>query len=170
MKVSSLNYQKTLALTLFLILGAKLSTVSAQKVEVIQFDQLNTIITEKDAPIRVINFWATWCAPCIKELPQFEALYEKYKSQNMEVILVSMDFVENLDDKVKKFALKKSLKSKLYLLNETDYNSFIDKIDPTWSGAIPATLIVDSRKNKRIFFEKEFKEGELENSYLNFIK
>jgi len=85
------------------------------------------------------------------------------------MVLVSVDFVEDIDTRVKDFVKKKNLQSNLYLWDETDFNSFIDKIDPGWSGAIPATLMIDYRNDKRYFYEKEFKVGELEKAYLNFI-
>ncbi|PIB34072.1 hypothetical protein BFP72_00825 [Reichenbachiella sp. 5M10] len=169
MKSPHANYKKTIGLTFALLLWMGIHMATAQEIQVIKYEELNQIIQKQDGKTRVINFWATWCAPCVKELPQFEALYEKYKNKNTEVILVSMDFADQLDAKVKKFAAKKNLKSTLYLLDETDYNSFIDKIDPAWSGAIPATLMIRSKTNTRIFIEKEFKEGELEKVYLNFI-
>ncbi|MGL1888526.1 MAG: TlpA family protein disulfide reductase [Reichenbachiella sp.] len=162
-----MNKIKTLTVVVALFL--LYSPVLSQQIEVIKFDDLDKMLkADVDNPV-IYNFWATWCGPCIKELPQFEALNKKYKSSGLKVVLVSMDFVENLDPKVKKFINKKQLKSTLYLLDEIDYNSFIDKIDPQWSGAIPATIMIDSRNNKRAFFEKEFKEGELEKTYLEFI-
>jgi len=145
------------------------SSVFAQELKVIKYPDLAKIIAQEDSPIKVINFWATWCKPCVKELPQFEALNEKYKSEGLKLILVSLDFAEEADTRVKQFVDKKNLKSSLYLLDETDYNSFIDKIDPRWSGAIPATLMIDYRNDKRDFYEKEFKEEELEKTYLKFI-
>lgn len=170
LKVSKHKPKTITGLVLLTLLLTSSRLLPAQEIQVIKFDQLHQIITDKNAPVRVINFWATWCAPCVKELPQFEDLLDKYKNSPTEVILVSMDFVQNLDSKVKKFAEKKNLKSKLYLLDETDYNSFIDRIDPSWSGAIPATLIMDARNEKRTFLEKEFTEGELEKAYLDFIQ
>ncbi|MCV9388849.1 TlpA family protein disulfide reductase [Reichenbachiella ulvae] len=152
------------------VLSLVISTSQAQNIEVIKYEKLESILNAKTDNNRVINFWATWCGPCVKELPQFEALLEKYKNENLEVILVSMDFASNLEGKVKKFVEKKGLKSKLYLLDETDYNSFIDKIDPSWSGAIPATMMLSARNEKKLFLEKEFKEGELEKAYLDFTK
>ena len=154
---------------LSLILVSFCSVGYAQEISVIKYPELLEMINESANKTRVINFWATWCGPCVKELPQFEGLNEKYKNQNTEVILVSFDFVEQLETKVKTFVNKKGLKSKIYLLDETDYNAFIDKVDPSWSGALPATMIVDSRKNKRLFLEKEFDQGELEKVYLEFI-
>ena len=145
---------------IFLILSYG-NEVSGQKVEVIKFTQLQEIMNAKDGSVKVINFWATWCKPCIEELPYFEDVHKEYAEDGIEVVLVSMDFVEDLDTKVKFFVEKKQLKSKLYLLDETDYNKIIDKVDTRWSGAIPATLIVDNKKNKRDFYERQFKEGEL---------
>lgn len=157
-----------LGITLMML--SAFTPVDAQNIEVIKYNQLESILDSKTNDNRVVNFWATWCGPCVKELPQFEALLEKYKSENLEVILVSLDFANNLDSKVQKFVEKKGLKSTLYLLDETDYNSFIDKIDPSWSGAIPATMMLSARNEKKLFLEKEFKEGELEKAYLDFIK
>lgn len=147
-----------------------LNLSKAQSVEVIKYPDLAKLISVPSEKNKVINFWATWCRPCVKELPQFLDLYEKYNSENLELSLISFDFVEDLDNKLIPFLTKKNIKAKVYLLDETDYNSFIDKVDPTWSGAIPATLMVASESNKRVFIEKEFAENELEKVYLNFIK
>ncbi|WP_422361460.1 TlpA disulfide reductase family protein [Reichenbachiella sp.] len=146
------------------------SQAPAQSVEVIKYPDLAKLISTPSEKHKVINFWATWCRPCIKELPQFLALYEKYNEENLELSLVSFDFVEDLENKLKPFVSKKSIEAKVYLLDETDYNAFIDKVDPSWSGAIPATLLVAKGNSKRKFIEKEFSENELEKVYLNFIK
>lgn len=140
----------------------------AQMVEVIKYPDLANLIASQSEKNKVINFWATWCRPCVKELPQFLDLYEKYNTENLELTLVSFDFVEDLESKLEPFVSKKNINAKVYLLDETDYNAFIDKVDPSWSGAIPATLMI--AKGKRKFIEKEFSEDELEKVYLNFIK
>ncbi|MDN5215733.1 TlpA disulfide reductase family protein [Fulvivirgaceae bacterium BMA12] len=151
---------KNSALIIFLIAFSTYK-VTGQKVEVIKFPELQQIINEDNADLKVINFWATWCKPCIEELPYFEEINRNYKKNDLEVILVSLDFVEQVDTKVKDFVEKEALASKLYLLDETDYNKIIDSIHTSWSGAIPATLIVDNRKNKKDLYERQFKEGEL---------
>lgn len=138
-------------------------------VDVIKFADLDELIQNNSSDLMVVNFWATWCAPCVKELPQFEKLLTKYENQGLKVVLVSFDFVEQLEKKVIPFVKKKDIKSDVMLLDETDYNSFIDKIDSKWSGAIPATLMLDNRNGNRRFFEKEFKEGELEEAFNNFV-
>lgn len=161
--------RRTVILGVVLISIFFISGAEGQEVRVIKFADLEEIISEKNGHSKIINFWATWCKPCIKELPQFEALGEKFKGSGLEVVLVSFDFSRDLDRRLKPFVEKKKLKSTVVLLDETDYNSFIDKVDKTWSGAIPATLMVDYRNGNKKFFEREFKEGELESTYLQFI-
>ncbi|WP_420582270.1 TlpA disulfide reductase family protein [Reichenbachiella sp.] len=161
---------KTIFLISLLVCGFTASQSLAQSIEVIKYPELAKLINTPTEKHKVINFWATWCRPCIKELPQFLELYEKYNEENLELSLVSFDFVEELENKLKPFVEKKNIKAKVYLLDETDYNAFIDKVDPSWSGAIPATLFVAKGNSKRRFIEKEFSENELEKVYLNFIK
>ena len=135
--------------------------IKAQPVKIIKSPELFQMIDhcENSTSLKVYNFWATWCAPCIRELPQFESLNESFG--NVDVTLVSIDDVDLLEKKVKPFIQKKNIKSSVALLDETDFNDLITRIDENWSGAIPATLIVDCRNGSTIFFEKEFKEGEL---------
>lgn len=135
--------------------------LSAQSAKMIKIDGLQKMIDGKSDKIQVINFWATWCAPCIKELPQFEKMNASRDDVTISLVSVDIDLDPN-PDKVYRFVDRKKLKSDVYILNETNPNSWIDKIDPAWSGAIPATLIVNSQTGKRKFVEKELKEGELD--------
>tara|TARA_A100001011_G_C14295705_1_gene838323 strand:+ start:1134 stop:1505 length:372 start_codon:yes stop_codon:yes gene_type:complete len=105
----------------------------------------------------VVNFWATWCAPCIKELPYFEALN---KNQNIDVLLVSLDFPQHKESRLLPFIIKNQLQSKVVHLDDTNENFWINAIDTTWSGAIPATIIYNNQK--RGFYERLFTQKELE--------
>src|SRR5690606_11602895 len=99
--------------------------------------------------------------PCIKELPYFEQLHKE--RQDVKVTLVSMDM--DLDPnpaKVHKFIARKEIQSEVLILNERDPNSWIDKIEKEWSGALPATLIINTTTGQRIFVEKELHDGDLE--------
>lgn len=133
---------------------------NAQEIKVIQVENLESLIHTNNEKIQIINFWATWCGPCVKELPYLESAGVKM-SDVVDVHLVTVDFVEDLE-KVKKFVERKQLKSNLYLIDNVDYNSWIDKVDKSWSGAIPATLILNPKSGKRKFLERELKEGELD--------
>ncbi|MBL6447415.1 TlpA family protein disulfide reductase [Fulvivirga sp. 29W222] len=131
----------------------------AQKAEVIKFDRLEALISQESEKVMVINFWATWCGPCVKELPYFKKL--DAENEDVNVYLISLDFVEKLD-RVNAFIERKELVSPVLLLDEMDYNSWIDKVDESWSGAIPATLVINAATGQRKFVEKELEEGELE--------
>lgn len=137
------------------------SRAQAQQVEVIKFDKLQQLRQQPHDTLYVVNFWATWCRPCIKELPYFEAANQKYKNQPVKVVLISMDAVEDLDSRMKPFVQKRGLKSKLLLLDEVDGNSWIDKIEPKWSGAIPATMVYNNKRGTYEFREAEMTEQEL---------
>lgn len=137
------------------------SSVFSQSVEPVKLVDLQKIIQGAGERVLVINFWATWCAPCIKELPYFEKLNAEDK--NAEVILVSMDYdLDPNTEKVNRFVTRKKIKSRVLVLTESDPNSWIDKIDKRWSGALPATLVVNAKIGKRELTQGELGEGELE--------
>lgn len=138
----------------------------AQKVEVVKFADLQSKILAAETPLTVFNFWATWCGPCIKELPHFDEL--ETQNKNIKVYLISLDFPDQLE-KVKNFVNKRSLKSEVLFLNEKDPDDYMPKVSEEWTGAIPATLFVTDL-GKTYFHEKSFTKEELEvavNKYLN---
>ncbi len=107
----------------------------------------------EDDRVHIINFWATWCAPCVKELPYIDAITEKYPD-DVKVTLVSLDFPRQVKKRLIPFMDKHQLKSEVVLLEDGKVNDWIDKVDPSWSGAIPATVVW--YQGKKQFYEKEF--------------
>jgi thiol-disulfide isomerase/thioredoxin len=143
------------------VLSIITSAAYGQRIESVKLADLQKIIHSSSERILVINFWATWCAPCIKEIPLFEKLH--LESKEVEVLLVSMDY--DLDpniQKVEKFQFRKKIQSRILFLMETDPNAWIEKIDKRWSGALPATLVINSKNGKREFVQRELEEGDLE--------
>ena len=132
----------------------------AQQAEVIKFGKLHSLLDEKGEQVHIINFWATWCAPCVKELPLFEALNAK-NDPRVRVTLISLDFADELN-KVNAFIKRRKIKSPVLLLDEIDYNSWIDRVEKSWGGAIPATLFLNQQTGQRKFVDRELKQGELE--------
>src|SRR5687768_9448169 len=120
----------------FVLLCFIVSVATAQQAETVKLEKLRQLINQKSDKILVVNFWATWCAPCIKELPLFEKLTGEKKT-GIEIYLVSMDLdLDPNPEKVYRFIDRKKLQSTVLLLDEKDPNSWIDKIDTAWSGAL----------------------------------
>jgi len=128
------------------------------KVPIIRLHQLEERLLKGGDTTFVVNFWATWCGPCVKELPYFEAL----DTARAKVLLVSLDFEDVLETKVIPFVEKRQLRSEVMLLNEHSPNDFIPRVSGEWSGAIPATLFVNTQRGIRDFYEGSFEAGELE--------
>ena len=112
-----------------------------------KFDDLEGIFHFKNDTTYVINFWATWCKPCIEELPYIEAFRLKNKDKKIKVILCSLDFPNQLENKLLPFIRKEKLAATVIVLLDGKYNDWIDKVSPEWSGAIPATYIYNNDKN-----------------------
>lgn len=126
---------------------------SAQDVSSYKAEDLMTRIKSNPDTFYVVNFWATWCAPCIKELPEFDKLVNACSPKPVKVLLVSLDFPKDYPQKIEKFIRKKDLAHEVVWLNETKANEFIPKIAEEWQGSIPATLLYYGESQYRSFFE-----------------
>lgn len=125
---------------------------NAQTIPAYKAETLAQRIKNTDT-LYIVNFWATWCGPCVKELPEFEKLRKAYEGKPVKIILVSLDFKEEYEKRIPWFIKKKELKHEVVWLNETNANTFIPKIEPSWQGSIPATLIINARNEYRNFYE-----------------
>lgn len=114
----------------------------------------------------VVNFWATWCQPCVAELPNFEKINTGYKNQKVKVILVSLDMKKHVESNLIPFIQKRNLQSHVVHLSDPDANAWIGKVEPSWSGAIPATVIYN--KKKRNFYEQSFTYEQLQKELKQF--
>ena len=151
-------------LWIFLVFFA--CTPSAKtEVDVVDMDQLESLYSKDQNTLYVVNFWATWCKPCVQEMPLFNKLSQK-EMAGVEVIMVSLDFPEDMDKKLKPFLEQRKLHPKVVLLDAGNPNDWIDRVSPEWGGAIPGTLFIRESDNLREFYEGEFQEGELQD-YVN---
>ena len=132
-----------------------------QQIQKIKIKALNDLITTSDS-VLIINFWATFCKPCVEEIPDLIKFTKKYKKQKVSLYLVSLDLEDYYPEKIKRFVTKKKYAAKIAWLDESNADYFCPLIDATWSGAIPATLIVNNKMGYKKFYEKQLTPVEIE--------
>jgi thiol-disulfide isomerase/thioredoxin len=135
---------------------------SRQNLRILDFQGLQPFLNRTDETVYVINFWATWCGPCRVELPDIEKIHLDYKDKNVKVLLVSLDFPSAVEKSLIPFLKTNNISAEVLLLDDPDGNSWIGKVDPSWSGALPATLIY--KKDKRYFYGKMINYQTVENA------
>jgi thiol-disulfide isomerase/thioredoxin len=123
----------------------------------LSLEQLKQRLDQGEDTTFVINFWATWCAPCLAEMPYFEQLQENYAEQKVKVLLVSVDDPSRAERALGGFLERRQIKAEIIHLNEDKPHIYIDQIETAWSGSIPATLVLRPEKNQRAFYEGELK-------------
>ena len=149
----------------FTVTGA---TISAQEIPKWKIQDLENFIKKTDKPL-IVNFWASFCKPCIEEIPYFESMVKKYQKEGVQLLLVSLDLQEDYP-KINDFAARHKFTSSIVYLNETNADIFCPKIDEKWSGAIPASLFVNNKTGYRKFFDEQIPENKLEQEINALIK
>lgn len=153
----------------FSLVGFSQATISHNVKVYDTFEAFSEVLNKSEDKTYVVNFWATWCKPCVAELPYFEKIGNDFSINEIEVILVSLDFKDRIKKSLIPFIENNNIKSEVVLLADTRTNKWIDKVDESWSGTIPATLIYDQESYQ--FLEHEFESYEELKSLLEqFIK
>ncbi len=164
----SKGFHRFLLIFIVILSGTANQNLQAiERVEVYTFEQLNDWLTRQDDTLYVINFWATWCAPCVKEIPDFEKIHAQYHKDKVKVLYVSLDFPAQINSRVIPFINRLKMQGEVVLLDDPDSNRWIPQVSESWSGAIPATLIYG--RGFREFYEKEMNYDELESLLLPLI-
>jgi len=145
----------------FLFLSA-----NSQEIKKIKVTDLEKTIRESKGPM-IINFWATYCVPCLKEIPHFQ---EQAKAKKISLLLISLDLEEDYPKKINATAKRLKFTAPINWLNETDADYFCPKIDSSWSGALPSTLLINNSTGYRKFIEDDITKDELEKLINAMIK
>jgi thiol-disulfide isomerase/thioredoxin len=143
-----------------LLLGCTLAHAQPT-VQKIKITDLQDYIAHSNHPL-IVNFWATFCVPCNKEIPYFQSTVARFRDQGVELILVSLDLPDYYPGKISDFARKQGYTAKILWLSETDADYFCPKVDPHWSGGIPASLFVDNKTHYRRFFDRQLTEPQVD--------
>jgi thiol-disulfide isomerase/thioredoxin len=143
--------------------------ISAQQIKSIKIAELEKTIQESKTPL-IVNFWATFCVPCIKEIPYFQEMARKYKSQGVSLLLVSLDLRASYPDKISSMARRLKFTAPIVWLNETNADYFCPIIDSSWSGGLPSSLFVNNTTGYYKFFEDEFAKEKLDKQIQEMLK
>ncbi|MBN2814780.1 MAG: redoxin domain-containing protein [Bacteroidales bacterium] len=149
----------------FFLLAVLMPIKSQDSIPVWRLETFEKYLNRQTDTLYVINFWATWCGPCRKELPEFEKIHQNYASQKVKVLLVSLDFPNQLEKTLIPFIRTHHISAPVVLLNEPDADRWIDKVDPAWTGSLPATLFY--RGKNRHFLEKELTYADINQLIIN---
>lgn len=141
---------------LVIVLVSLLSSISTNAQSICVVDKYDDLLQKLSSPdtTYIVNYWATWCGPCVKELPYFFALAESLSNTKNKVVLVSLDFKSQLEKKVIPFFEKNPTTASVFLLADKDYDSYIERVHPTWDGPIPITVVL--KGDKKLFTDQEF--------------
>ncbi|MFY0650852.1 MAG: redoxin domain-containing protein [Cyclobacteriaceae bacterium] len=110
--------------------------------EEVNTEGLKTLLANDGENLRLVNFWATWCGPCITEYPEFVEIHRMYNQRGFEFVSVSADNLK-VKDRVLKFLKKETSAVANYIYNEEDKYVMIEAVDPDWDGALPYSVLVE---------------------------
>lgn len=154
---------------IFLFLGVLLVAGVQAQVKKVKVTDLEAYIQNSDHPL-MISFWATWCVPCVEEIPWFQEGVAKFADQKVELILISLDFPKDYPNKLESFIKKKNWQATFFWLDETNADYFCPKIHPRWEGGIPATLFVNNKTGYRRFFDRALTDRQVEPEIKTMLK
>lgn len=156
---------------IFLFLFMFSVSVFSQQTEIplLKYEEMENKIENETAQLTVVNFWSTTCAPCVKELPDFMVVNEKYKDNpNFKMLLVSLDRAKDIE-RVRKFIKDKNLTAEVVILDDIKrMNTWIPRFEKTWGGEIPVTVFYHN-KEKINFHNGEMNLNELEETVAKYL-
>ena len=119
-------------------------------IPVYDFQAFKPMLDLNNDTLYIFNFWATWCQPCVKEMPYFNRADSAYAALPVRIILVSLDLTENVDSQLIPFIIKNKITPEVIVLDDMDANTWIPQVDDDWEGTIPATLFI-KRSTQKFF-------------------
>ena len=169
MKAESVNWKRNKR-PLFILFFALIvfCGLQAQEIKKIKITDLEKTMKESTGPT-IISFWATFCIPCLEEIPYFQEEIAKHKQDSIQYLLVSMDLEDYFPKKIEAVVKKNKITAPVVWLDEYNADYFCPKVDPRWSGAIPATLFINNKKGYRKFYEDQVSHDQLKKEIMAIL-
>lgn len=119
-------------------------TLYSQEVKTItSTDEYKALLDNSKGKVILVNFWATWCPPCVKEFPELVKLYNDYKDKEFVLMFISLDDKSEYDSKLLPFLKKQGVDFTSYFGNFSNPETIMNYVDKSWQGEIPYTGIYD---------------------------
>jgi len=146
------------------------SKINCQNLKYIYPADLDEILKNPENKLQVINFWASWCPPCVNEMPGFQNVASSINNTEIKFRMISLDYPDKMNTQLIPFLKKYDINLEVDLMMDTDYLKWADMVDPAFKGNIPATLFLNNAKKIRYFHSGEITEKELKNLIIKFTK
>ncbi|HEX4948542.1 MAG TPA: M56 family metallopeptidase [Blastocatellia bacterium] len=150
--------------------AAPLPASKARIVSIIKPADFPRLKAEAKGKVLVVNFWATWCPPCLKEIPEFARLDKEYRNRGVYVVTISMDEKARWETKVLPFLKKQNAEFQSFLLDSTNSQEMMEAVDKNWSGSLPATYVFDKAGNVVLAKQGVIQRGELVKNVMRALK
>jgi thiol-disulfide isomerase/thioredoxin len=137
------------------------AALSAQGLKPVDEAGYQKLIASYKGKVLLVDFWATWCAPCRAEMPQLVKLQQRLKAQGVELVTVSADEPDQVQA-AQNFLQAAGVTGPAYIKQPKDDDRFINAIDPKWGGALPALFLYDRKGVKARSFVGESKMADVE--------
>jgi thiol-disulfide isomerase/thioredoxin len=141
--------------------------VAADDVPTVTADGLDALIKSHAGSAVVVNFWATWCPPCLREFPDIIAFYNEHHADGIEVIAVSMNAPDEIDD-IHEFLTRFAPPFPVYLAAAQD-EAFYAGVLEGWYGEMPTTVIYDPSGKRAFVHKKALTHEELADDVLGLL-
>lgn len=146
-------------------------TLQSQEVKTItSTDEYKELLDNSKGKVVLVNFWATWCPPCVKEFPELVKLYNDYKSKDFVLLFISLDDKSEYDSKLLPFLKKQGVDFTSYFGNFSNPETIMNYVDKSWQGEIPFTGIYNKEGilSKTMMGNKTYEQFETEiKKYMN---
>jgi thiol-disulfide isomerase/thioredoxin len=140
----------------FVVLFLAVNNLYSQMIPKLKIQDVVNYYSKNNDTTYIVNFWSTYCQPCIEEMPYLQSISKKYAAKKVKLVFVSLDVKSFYPKKLNAFLKKKKITATTIWLNETNADIFCPAVDEKWSGAIPATIIVHNKKGYKQFYEEQF--------------
>ncbi|HPF28160.1 MAG TPA: redoxin domain-containing protein [Steroidobacteraceae bacterium] len=105
--------------------------------------QLRNILEREHGNVVILNLWGTWCAPCLREIPELVRLQQELAPLRVSLVGVAMDEASSIDSMVEPFRKKYFPAFRTYARNSPDMDSMVSVVDTAWNEILPTTYILD---------------------------